>query len=333
MGRRRWAAVLVAATWLLAVGGGATRGGPAAGEGTVVRSSYQGPEGMLGYALFVPPGGRRPRPLVVMLHGCTQDAADFARGTAMNRVAAAAGFLVLYPEQAPERNGNRCWNWFLPEHQRRGRGEPALIAGLVREVARRHGADPRRIYVAGMSAGGAMAVILGAAYPDLFAAIGVHSGLEYGAASDLPSALRAMVLGGPDPVGQGDRAYAEMGPRARVVPVIAFHGEQDLTVREVNGRQVIRQWLWTNWLASRVAVNTLFDWPDETRRGQVTGGYAYTLRRWRDATGRVVAEYWLVHGMTHRWSGGDPSGSYTDPAGPDASRAMWEFFARGSRGG
>lgn len=301
---------------------------PAWGDEAIVQIQgvYEGPDGSLPYLLFIPAGIPRPAPLVVMLHGCTQNAADFARGTSMNRLAASYGFMVLYPEQTPDRNASRCWNWFLPEDQHRGLGEPALIAGLVETVIRQYPVDWRRVYVAGFSAGAAMAVVLGVTYPDLFAAIGVHSGLEYGAAHDLPSALLAMQLGGPDPEMQGTIVYAEMGSLARVMPVIVFHGDSDLTVREVNGQQVVRHWLRTGWLASGGRVNVRFDAPDETFSGQIPDGYAYTVRRWLNGAGDVVAEYWLIRGMTHRWSGGDPSGSYTDPAGPSASQAMWAFF-------
>jgi len=296
--------------------------------GSWISGVFNGPGGTLPYLLFVPDRLPPSPPLVVMLHGCTQTAADFARGTAMSMIAASSGFLVLYPEQTPDRNISRCWNWFLPEHQHRDRGEPALIAALVRTVMQQYGVDRRRVYAAGLSAGGAMAVILGAAYPDLFAAIGVHSGLEYQAATDPTSALLAMQWGGPDPRRQGGLAYQEMDGRARVMPVIVFHGDQDLTVREVNGQQVVQQWLRTDWLASGGRVNTYFWGPDESVAVRPASGYPYLIRRWYGSNQSIVVEYWLVYGLGHRWSGGNPAGSYTDPNGPSASSAMWAFFQK-----
>lgn len=254
------------------------------------------------YKLYVPPGaGQQQLPLVVMLHGCTQDPDDFAAGTAMNEQARALGFYVLYPEQSAKANPQRCWNWFKHSHQARGRGEPALIAGMTREAMARHAIDPARVYVAGLSAGGAMAAILADTYPDLFAAVGVHSGLAAGSAGDLPSALAAMKHGG------------RAGPaRTGALPAIVFHGDADGTVHPVNGEQVVAA------VTPAAAA--------ETHREQAPGGRSYTRRIHRDGDGRVVAEHWLVHGAPHAWSGGSGKGSYTDARGPDASAEMVRFF-------
>ena len=255
------------------------------------------------YKLYVPPGaGQRPLPLVVMLHGCTQDADDFAAGTNMNAQARMHGFYVLYPVQSKSVNPQKCWNWFKHTHQQRGRGEPALLVGMVREVMARHAVDPARVFVAGLSAGGAMAAIVGQAYPDLFAGIGVHSGLPAGAARDLPSALEAMKKG-----------PARAAPVPARPPTIVFHGDNDKTVHPANGEQVFGL---GNLTGSGIESETV-ERPSRRRS---------TRRVVRDTTGKVVAEHWLVHGSPHAWSGGSTRGSYTDPQGPDATAEMLRFF-------
>jgi poly(hydroxyalkanoate) depolymerase family esterase len=254
------------------------------------------------YKLYLPPGEHdRPQPLVVMLHGCTQDPDDFAAGTGMNEAARERGFFVLYPAQAQGANASRCWNWFKHNHQARGRGEPAVLAGMTRAVMQRHAIDPRRVYVAGLSAGGAMAAILGEAYPELFAAIGVHSGLPVGAARDLESAFAAMKGGGP-----------ATGRNGGAPPTIVFHGDRDATVHPANGRQVAA--------ASAGAASA------ELERSHSAGGRAYTRAVYREAGGRPVAVHGAVHGAGHAWSGGSPRGSYTDAQGPDATQEMLRFF-------
>jgi poly(hydroxyalkanoate) depolymerase family esterase len=263
------------------------------------------------YKLFVPPhAGKRPLPLVVMLHGCTQDPDDFAAGTRMNEAARADGFFVLYPAQSQQANPQRCWNWFKHSHQQRGRGEPALLAAMTRQIMERHDIDPTRVYVAGLSAGGAMAAILGETYPDLYAAIGVHSGLASGAAKDLPSALAAMR--------SGADAAASAAPG---VPTIVFHGDADATVHPDNGHHVIRA------SAGRI------DGDPQTHREQADGGRNYTRHVHRSREGEVLAEHWVVHGSGHAWSGGSRQGSYTDPAGPEATQQMLRFFREHPRRG
>ena len=275
-----------------------------------VAGRFQHPTaGARDYKLFLPPGaGEQPRPLVLMLHGCTQTPDDFAAGTRMNEAAAAHGVVVLYPAQSVQMNPQRCWNWFKRQHQQRDRGEPALLAALVRQVVADQRIDPSRVYVAGLSAGGAMAAVLGQAYPDLFAAVGVHSGLASGVAGDLPSALAAMQSGAP-------------APRAsRPVPTIVFHGDRDATVNPANGAQVF-------------AAATPPGATAHTERIARPGARAHTRQQQRDAHGRVVAEHWLVHGAAHAWSGGSSAGSYTDPQGPDATREMLRFFLSQRNGG
>jgi poly(hydroxyalkanoate) depolymerase family esterase len=265
--------------------------------------TYTGIGGSRDYKLYVPPqAGSRPLPLIVMLHGCTQNAGDFAVGTDMNRLARAHGFFVLYPEQSGHANPQRCWNWFKHTHQARGRGEPQLLADMTREVMASHSVDSARVYVAGLSAGGAMAAILGDAYPDLFAAVGVHSGLATGIAKDLPSALGAM-----------QRGPAAAAAASSGVPTIVFHGDADNTVHPGNGEHVIA--------ASVHKESTV-----EEQAGASANGHRYTRQVHRAPDGRVVAEHWIVHGAAHAWSGGSALGTYTDPRGPDASAEMVRFF-------
>ncbi|SDA17584.1 PHB depolymerase family esterase [Sphingomonas sp. NFR15] len=274
--------------------------------------SYSGPEGTMHYRLYRPAQARAGMPLIVMLHGCTQSPEDFARGTGMNRFADEHGFLVAYPRQTQAANAQKCWNWFKPGDQRRDRGEPALLAGVTRQVIAEERADPARVYVAGMSAGGAAAAIMAAEYPDLYAAVGIHSGLACGVARDLPSALHAMKRGG------GTRA-TDTG--RRFVPVITFHGDRDATVNEINSREIVAA-------AAAVAPAPLTATVETVRN---PAGRSYTRETSADGRGRVLIERWTIAGSGHAWSGGDASGSYTDPAGPDASREMVRFFLERKR--
>lgn len=289
------------------------------------------------YEVFVPTGysAGTPVPLLVMMHGCTQNPADFAAGTEMNVYAEQHTFIVVYPDQPSSANANKCWNWFEPAHQSRGAGEPAIIAGIVDEVKAAYTVNNSRVYVAGMSAGAAMSVILGATYPDVFAAIGESAGLEYKAATDLPSALIAQTQGGPDPTTQGNIAYAAMGVYRRVVPTIIFHGTLDVTVAPINAQQVTTQWAQTNDLASDgLDNNNIDDVPEATVPGSVPGGRTYTQYTYNDsANGAPVIEKYIVNEMRHAWSGGSSAGSYTDPQGPKASLLMWQFFAAHPMGG
>ncbi len=275
-------------------------------------ASFANEAGARPYKLFVPSGYRsRPAPLIVMLHGCTQSPDDFAAGTEMNRLAEANNFLVAYPGQTSAANHAKCWNWFNAGDQQRGRGEPSIIAGITRKVMEDYAVDPRRVYVAGMSAGGAAAAIMAASYPDLFAAIGVHSGLACGAANDVASAFTAMRQGG----GRGPRSTRLPGVPARdVVPAIVFHGDRDSTVHCVNGDEIIAHAASVLPLTKRV------------EEGHAPGGHAYHRTLHIDRGGDTVLEQWVVHDQGHAWSGGSPAGSYTDARGPDASAEMLRFF-------
>jgi poly(hydroxyalkanoate) depolymerase family esterase len=261
--------------------------------------------GSRAYKLYIPSGYTgQPVPLVVMLHGCTQSPDDFAAGTRMNELAEEQTFLVAYPAQVQSANVSKCWNWFNAADQQRDRGEPSLIAGITRQIMRDFSVEPGQIYVAGLSAGGAAAAIMGSAYPDLYAAVGVHSGLACGAARDMPSAFAAMRQGG---------APHHDGAK-QLVPTIVFHGDRDTTVSPINGDQVIAQ--------SRAGS----DLQSTVSRGQAPGGISYTCTVACDDSGHPMLEHWVLHGAGHAWSGGSPTGSYTEPKGPDASREMMRFF-------
>jgi poly(hydroxyalkanoate) depolymerase family esterase len=270
----------------------------------------------LRYKLFIPSGySGAPLPLIVMLHGCGQDAADFALGTGMNELAEECRCLVLYPEQSSDANWNRCWNWFEGAHHERGRGEPALIAGATRKIMAEYAVDARRVSVAGLSCGGAMAVILGRTYPDIYTSVGCHSGLAHGSATDGYGAMLAMRDG-------ADLSALSGATAASAVPVIVFHGDADGTVHHKNSMAVVQQSIDSH----------LAHFPqEELSVSEETGearGRGFTRSIHRAKGGEIVAEQWTVHGAAHAWSGGKRHGSYTDTGGPSASEKMLEFFLR-----
>jgi poly(hydroxyalkanoate) depolymerase family esterase len=290
---------------------------PESESGQFLTESFSNRAGTRAYKLYVPSQYRgQPLPLIVMLHGCTQSPDDFAAGTRMNLRAEEYNCFVVYPEQAASANISKCWNWFRPGDQIRGQGEPALIAGLTRKVMSEYSVDEERVYAAGLSAGGAAAAVLAAAYPDLYAAIGVHSGLACGVARDVPSAFAAMRQSQPGARRRSDNNLSGRGGYSRIVPAIVFHGDQDTTVHPNNGDQVIAQ--------LREVLDT--DVKATVERGRVPGGRTYTRTVHRDAADNSIFEQWVIHGAGHAWSGGSPAGSYTDPRGPDATREMLRFF-------
>ena len=242
-------------------------------------------------------------PLIVMLHGCTQTPEDFAAGTGMNALAKEFGCLIAYPAQPAGANARKCWNWYRPEDQARDGGEPALIAGLTRAIQQEHHGDPARTYVAGLSAGGAAAVVVATAYPEVFRAVGVHSGLPAGSAHDVPSAFAAM------------RSGSRGRPHQSSVPTIVFHGLADSTVHPRNGASVLAQ-----------ALATMPSLRASARQGVSDGGRRYRTTAHLHGDGHSLAEHWEIDGAGHAWAGGHAAGSYTDPSGPDASRQMMRFF-------
>lgn len=268
-----------------------------------------------GYHLFIPANrGTAALPLLVMLHGCKQDALDFSAGTAMNALAERDQFMVLYPQQIRHANSMGCWNWFEPAHQQHGRGEPGMIAALASHIVQTHNGDAPRVYVAGLSAGGAMAALVGKLHPEIFAGVAVHSGLPPGAARDLPTALAAMRSG--------------PGRTAGVVPIglptLVIHGSADKTVASANASRMAQEEV-AYWARQGVALDLQkFDSHTQSGRGA-------TVSRWSDPRGKALVEVWSIASAPHAWAGGDASGSYTDPKGPSASEAVVWFFGLGVR--
>ena len=295
-------------------------GTDASGKGRFIAGSCTNHAGTRAYKLYIPSGYKgEALPLVVMLHGCTQNPDDFAAGTGMNSLAEENNCFVLYPGQHQSANGSKCWNWFNAGDQKRGHGEPSIIADMTREIVREYKVDPGRIYVAGLSAGGAMAAVMGATYPELYAAVGIHSGLPYAVAHDMPSAFAAMKRGKHK---AGARHQQIMQPKAPVpfekaVPVIVFHGDRDTTVAPANGELALMQCVPA---AAGKDVRT------EVQKSAAPSGRTYTRTIIHDAQGNAIAEKWVIHGAGHAWAGGSGKGSYTDPQGPNASREMLRFF-------
>ncbi|HET8914057.1 MAG TPA: PHB depolymerase family esterase [Ktedonobacteraceae bacterium] len=302
-----------------------------ASAGQLQQFSYLGPAGQYTYDVYTPANYHLGTsvPLIVVLSGCTFTASGMAAATGMDTLADQKQFIVAYLQQNIFANSSLCWNFFLSSDQYRGYGEAAEIAGITQAVENntsRWTINTHRAYLTGISAGGAMAVNMGAAYPDLYAAIGVHSGVEYQAVTAF--SLSAAVTGGPPPVFQGDLAYQTMGSYARVVPTIDFQGSADTVVWPVNGDQVIQQWMETDYDASGGTYNASFANPSTTTYGQVPGGHSYTTYSWNNNQGQEIEEYWVVNGMGHAWSGGVSGQPYTDPYGPSANLAMYTFFMR-----
>lgn len=280
-------------------------------RGRFIDGSHTNRFGTRSYKLYIPTSYRgQPLPLLVMLHGCTQNPDDFAAGTRMNVIAEEKQCFVVYPSQAQSANNSRCWNWFNALDQQRDQGEPSIIAGITRDIIETYHIDDRQVFIAGMSSGGAMSVIMATTYPDLYAAVGIHSGLPYASAQDLPSALAAM---------KGGAADSTASPRIKGIPIIVFHGDKDKTVHPRNGDQIVAQSLSGG--TGRTAAQA------STEQGRQPNGRTYKRTVHRDASGHTVAEHWVVHGAGHAWSGGSKRGSYTDPTGPDAGREMMRFFS------
>ncbi len=324
---------------------------PAGGNGAGVLSMHRYSDASCparDYYVYTPanlPAG--PRPLVVYLHGCTQSAQQAIDGVRWNELADREGILVAYPEQAMftnsgaeiDGNGSRCWNWFLPQGQTRDSGEACAIAGITREVMTANAIDPKRVYVAGISAGGLMTSNLGATYPDLYAALGVVAGGAYTGA-DVTGAL----------------AQQAMGERAQRMPVLVFHGVTDTLDIFPLGLIAVRQWLGTNDLVDDGMANqsvpqtpatTESFAADENPSGEPRGGdtcvrnmnfpcpggalgyqyhYPYSVEHYLDGDGEPLLDFWQILGLAHNYAGGDPRGTFVDPLGPDTTDVVWEFF-------
>jgi poly(hydroxyalkanoate) depolymerase family esterase len=285
------------------------------------------------YKLYLPASYRAgtPAPLVVMLHGCKQDPDSFAAGTRMNELAERHAFLVLYPKQDGLSNFDHCWNWFDVSSQQ-GLGEAAIIASMVEEITKTHTIDRHRIYVAGLSAGGAMSAILASCYADLFAAAAIHSGMEYEAASTPWSALTALEEGGKTPPDTAGRdAYKCSGSKRRPMPVVVFQGEADTRVRPINADQIVRQFAQMNDLADDGRDNdSVKAVPTASKQETVPGGHPYRVREYLYNGTTLIKEY-RIEGMGHAWSGGNEAEPYNDRAGPDATGLIWEFFSQHTR--
>lgn len=278
-----------------------------------------------------------PRPLVVYLHGCNQNGPDAAVGTRWNQLADKRNFVVVYPEQRVEANGTQCWNWFLPDHQSHDRGEPAIIASIVRDVMRSERVDPTRVYILGASAGADMATIMAAVYPDLFAAAGGFGGCAYLTCGDV----------------SGTATNKAMGPKARVMPFLVIQGTVDALNNFGLGETLVRNWVGANDLADGTRDNSVSQAPSSTDNhgfdkaptvgapgdtcvrskqfpcaGGVIGAksYPYSVQHHNDAKGCPVVDFWIIHGLGHDYPGGDPRGSFTDPTGPDVTAGAWDYF-------
>lgn len=290
--------------------------------GEFVVREIETPDGPRRYKLFIPKGydKARPAPLLVVLHGCTQDPDDIAKGTRFNEIAGGTGFLVAYPEQPQKYNGLKCWNWFDAAHQARDKGEPALIASITRRVMSDYAVDSKRVYIAGLSAGGAMAVITAYAYPELFAAAGIHSGIAYGSVTSIANALTAMHSGASDPASLGLAVTKGFGS-ARHFSAIVFQGKADKSVNFINSSQIVSQ------LMESYAPEHLRQLSDTS--GEVAG-YHFSKKTY--GKDKPLIEEWIVDELGHAWSGGSKDGTYTDASGPDASKEMIRFFLEHPRG-
>jgi poly(hydroxyalkanoate) depolymerase family esterase len=301
----------------------ASAGAGAQAAGKTSSGNFTNAAGTRAYRTYVPSTytAGTAVPMVVVLHGCSQSAEVMRQLTRFDQLAETEGFIAVFPEQSQAGNRLGCWNFFTDANMHRGSGEPSLIAGITAQVQKSYSVDPRRIYVAGLSAGGGMASVMAATYPDVYAAIGVGSGCEYASTATCAGSQSA------DPAQAAQAAYKEMGGRARKMPVIAFQGDKDTTVPPVNADQLVQQWQRTADLADDAASNgSVSRTPSETVQGQVPSGRTYTIRTYADGKGSELVQYWLVHGMEHAWAGGSAQQSFSDPAAPDATSTMYAFF-------
>lgn len=300
-------------------------GGAPSTDGEWRTGRYAGPAGTRHYDLYLPPRrSRAPLALVVLLHGCQQTSVRFAEDTGFAAAARREGFAVLAPRQETRHQVQRCWRWYSDGHQRRGAGEPALIVGMVEEVRDRAWADDgvridhRQVYVAGLSAGAAMSLILAATYPDVFAAAGIHSGTAYRSAVRGIGAISAM--------GAVSEPPADLGLAGQIAPLVVVHGTGDRVVRPTNADRIVDQWLASRERVARRGLDRIR--PLAMTSSSVVDGRRCIRTRWYSARGRRMLEYWRVDGLAHAWSGGARKADFIDPDGPDATALLLAFFRR-----
>jgi poly(hydroxyalkanoate) depolymerase family esterase len=295
--------------------------------GTV--ASYSNPNGQLNYLVYRPGDGDNAMPLVVLLHGCTQTPTILEAASGMQAVADQNGFMLVYPEQNFISSPHRCWNWYDERNQQRDSGEPSLIMGIVEEVAQQYAVDRSRIYVGGISSGGAMTSILASCYRDVFAAAAVHSGMAYDSANSIFQAPIAPLRGNQiPPEVAGVNAYECAGNAARPIPVLDLHGTADFVVAPINSDHTIEQFAQTNDYADDGSDNdSVLSQPTSSETGQVADGYTYTYERY-EYSGNVLMERYIVDGLSHMWSGGTGVFPLSDPKAPNGSQIIWEFFQR-----
>jgi poly(hydroxyalkanoate) depolymerase family esterase len=309
-------------------GSGSSSGGqgstpPTTLPGQLTTGSYANSSGTLSYELYVPSTYKSgtPMPLVVALHGCTETADVYRQLSGWDTEAESKGFIVLFPQQSSSRNSYSCWNWFQQADMQRGSGEPSIIDGMVTTVEQQYSVDTHRVYVAGFSAGGAMANVMAAAYPDVFAAVGVGSGCEY-------NGLPCVGAPGPAATQTGQEAYQAMGRYARVMPAIVFQGDADDIVAPANAPLIVQEWQVTdNYVEDGAPSGAIPTTSISTVNGTSAGGQSYTVTTYGDGNGSELIEYWLIHGMSHAWSGGSSTEQYADPSGPNETAAMYAFFS------
>ncbi len=298
-------------------------------DGQILTGRYTGAAGSRPWRLFIPSTFNQSKrgTMLVMLHGCTQNADDFARGTRMDVIAEEQGFLVLYPEQVPEANPRGCWNWFSPGHQRRGAGEPDILSALIHQIGAQYGADEARVHLVGVSAGAAMAGLLAVACPHQFASLSMASGMSWRAASDVPSALNVMRSGAGVSAATAQQMIAAMGTGARAVPTLVIHGDKDAVVNAKNADEAAAQWVAVHTqLRDDAGLPMLVT--DVRAASRTELGYRVQEQSWRDNRGRDIVTVVHIGELGHAWSGGSRSGTFTDEKGPDASRMIAAFCAR-----
>ena len=271
-----------------------------------------------------------PMPAVLAIHGCVSEPNSMAAITRYNELAEREGFIVIYPRQNVTANPPRCWNFMLPQNQVRGAGEPSILVGMVSKMRRTYNIDASRVYVTGISSGGAMTATLAACYSDVFAAAAIHAGAMYKSGESLLTSAESMLLGSPfDPNARGVDAWKCSGSPRRLMPVLVFHGTSDIVVNPVNGEQAVQQFVQTNDLGDDGLDNDSARYQPASITSHVApvpNGLPYTVATYRNSAGSVVAQKVTVQGMNHAWSGGPPLLPFSEERGPDSTGISWQFF-------